>query len=63
MAEIQDGTANFAVRDKRLNALLNIIYPVGSIKITVTDTEPFKEYGFGTWQEVSKGRVLWGGRQ
>lgn len=60
MVEIQDGTAKFAVRDKRLNTLLNILYPVGSIKITVTDTEPFKEYGFGTWQEVSKGRVLLG---
>ena len=58
--KITDGTASFAVRDKRLNSLLNILYPVGSVKITVTDTAPFSEYGFGTWEEVSKGRVLWG---
>ena len=58
--KITDGTASFAVRDKRLNTLLDILYPVGSVKITVTDTAPFKEYGFGTWEEVSKGRVLWG---
>lgn len=57
---ITDGTASFAVRDKRLNTLLDILYPVGSVKITVTDTAPFSEYGFGTWEEVSKGRVLWG---
>lgn len=57
---ITDGTASFAVRDKRLNTLLDILYPIGSVKITVTDTAPFKEYGFGTWKEVSKGRVLWG---
>ena len=57
---ITDGTASFVVRDKRLNTLLDILYPIGSVKITVTDTAPFKEYGFGTWKEVSKGRVLWG---
>ena len=57
---ITDGTASFVVRDKRLNTLLDILYPIGSIKITVSDTAPFSEYGFGTWQEVSKGRVLWG---
>lgn len=57
---ITDGTASFAVRDKRLNTLLDILYPIGSVKITVNDTAPFAEYGFGTWQEVSKGRVLWG---
>lgn len=57
---VSDGTASFAVRDKRLNTLLDILYPIGSIKITVTDTAPFSEYGFGTWEEVSKGRVLWG---
>ena len=57
---ITDGTVSFAIRDKRLNTLLDILYPIGSVKITVTDTAPFSEYGFGTWQEVSKGRVLWG---
>lgn len=58
--KILDGTASFAVRDKRLNTLLDILYPIGSVKITVTDTAPFIEYGFGTWEEVAKGRVLWG---
>lgn len=57
---ISDGTVSFAVRDKRLNTLLDILYPIGSVKVTVTDTAPFSEYGFGSWEEVSKGRVLWG---
>lgn len=60
MENITDGTVSFAVRDKRLNTLFDILYPIGSVKITVADTAPFSKYGFGTWEEVSKGRVLWG---
>lgn len=60
MSQIADGTVKFAVRDSRLNSLLEILYPVGSIKITVSSTAPFSDLGFGTWKEVSKGRVLWG---
>lgn len=41
-------------------ALLDLIYPVGSIKITVNDTAPFADLKFGTWKEVGKGKVLWG---
>ena len=60
MSQIADGTVKFTVRDSRLNSLLEILYPVGSIKITVSSTAPFSDLGFGTWEEVSKGRVLWG---
>ena len=60
MSQIADGTVKFTVRDSRLNSLLDILYPVGSIKITVSSTAPFSDLGFGTWKEVSKGRVLWG---
>lgn len=60
MSQIADGTVKFTVRDSRLNSLLEILYPVGSIKITVNSTAPFSDLGFGTWKEVSKGRVLWG---
>lgn len=41
-------------------ALLDLLYPVGSIKITVNDTAPFSDLSFGAWEEVGKGRVLWG---
>lgn len=60
MSQIADGTVKFTVRDIRLKSLLDILYPVGSIKITVSSTAPFSDLGFGTWEEVSKGRVLWG---
>ena len=60
MSQIADGTVKFTVRDSRLNSLLEILYPVGSIKITVSSTAPFSDLGFGTWEEVSKGCVLWG---
>ena len=61
MSQIADGTVKFTVRDIRLKSLLDILYPVGSIKVTVSSTAPFSDLGFGTWKEVSKGIVLWGG--
>ena len=60
MSQVTDGTVKFTVRDSRLNSLLDILYPVGSIKITISSSAPFSDLGFGTWEEVSKGRVLWG---
>ena len=40
--------------------LIGKIYPVGSIYISVSATNPATLFGVGTWEEVSKGRVLWG---
>lgn len=58
-----DGNGNIQLYNglTTLTALLDAIYPVGSIKITVNATAPFKSLNFGTWTEVGKGRVLWGG--
>lgn len=58
--ETKDGTAKFRLRDARLNSLLDILYPIGSIKITVNTEAPFKDLAFGTWKEVGSGKVLWG---
>lgn len=41
-------------------AVLNSLYPVGSIYITTTDTCPIATLGVGTWTKVSGGRVLQG---
>lgn len=54
---IQDGKATFVVRDKRLQALFDMIHPVGSVYTTIKDGKPFE---LGTWQEVGQGRVLQG---
>lgn len=59
MKTITDGTAKFVVRDKRMQALVDMFYPVGTVYATTSGTKPeFMQYG--TWEEISKGRVLQG---
>ena len=43
-----------------INTMLNSIYPVGSIYITVSNDNPATLLGLGTWNKVSEGRVLQG---
>lgn len=45
--------------DSIIVSVLDTIYPVGSIYIT-TNSAPFSSLDFGTWSEVSSGRVLQG---
>lgn len=40
--------------------VLNAIYPIGAIYIGTMNTCPLQAMGFGTWTQVSKGRVLQG---
>ncbi len=40
--------------------LLFDVYPVGSIYISTTSTNPGVTFGFGTWVQVSQGRTLLG---
>jgi len=42
-----------------MTSIVNLMYPVGSIFIGVTDSCPLATYA-GTWELVSTGRVLWG---
>lgn len=59
MGEIQDGTAVFAVQDKRMQALVDMFYPVGIVIAVANDNTPaFTKYG--TWSKIGSGRVLWG---
>lgn len=60
MEKIKDGNTEFRVIDKRLFSMLDLLYPVGRIIISNDSTAPYSDIGFGTWEEVSKGRVLWG---
>lgn len=43
-----------------ITALINSIYPVGSIYLTVSNDNPATLLGLGTWQKVASGRVLQG---
>lgn len=48
MKTITDGTAKFVVRDKRMQALVDMFYPVGTVYATTSGTKPeFMQYG--TW--------------
>jgi hypothetical protein len=42
------------------SANLSAAYPIGSVYITTSSTNPATLLGFGTWTQISKGRVLVG---
>lgn len=55
MKTITDGSAVFTVRDKRLESMVDMFYPVGSVYISADKSKtkadfPFMQYG--TWEEV-----------
>lgn len=56
---IQDGTASFAVRDKRIKALVDLFFPVGTIISRDDDVEP-EIVKYGKWVKFAEGRVLQG---
>lgn len=53
-----DGTVNLNMNDLK-TAVLDMVYPVGSIYITIDDDNPSDKIG-GTWESVSSGKVLQG---
>lgn len=60
MSNITDGTATFKVRDVRQQALIDLIYPVGSIYTTEDENfNPNTAWG-GTWEKTAQGRFLEG---
>ena len=55
MKTITDGSAVFTVRDRRMQAMVDMFYPVGSVYISADKNKtkadfPFMQYG--TWEEV-----------
>lgn len=55
MKTITDGSAVFAVRDKRMQAMIDIFYPVGSVYISADKNKTKADFPFmayGTWTEV-----------
>ena len=57
---ITDGTAVFAVRDKRMQALVDMFYPVGTIIARDDESKPdFMNYG--VWEKIAADRFLMGG--
>lgn len=62
MQEITDGSAKFRVVDKRLKAMIDILYPIGIVVTTATDDakKPGEADGLATWEEIAQDRVLQG---
>lgn len=60
--EVNDGSAKFRVVDKRLKAMIDILYPVGIVVTTATDgaLKPGEADGLATWEEIAQDRVLQG---
>lgn len=60
--EVNDGSAKFRVVDRRLKAMIDILYPVGIVVTTATDDalKPGEEDGLTQWEEIASGRVLIG---
>lgn len=59
MKTITDGTAKFVVRDKRMQALVDMFYPVGTVYATTSGTKP-EFMNYGTWEQFAQGRTLVG---
>lgn len=60
--EVNDGSAKFRVVDRRLKAMIDILYPVGIVVTTATDDakKPGEADGLAEWEEIARDRVLQG---
>lgn len=60
MNHIEQGIYDcYAEIDAKINAMLQALYPIGSLYISTSNTNPLENL-FGTWELVSAGRVLQG---
>ena len=60
MNHIEQGIYDcYAAIDTKINTMLQALYPVGSLYISTSSTNPLESL-FGTWELVSEGRVLQG---
>ena len=60
--EVNDGSAKFRVVDRRLKAMIDMLYPVGIVVTTATDDakKPGEAEGLAIWEEIASGRGLIG---
>ena len=61
MKTITDGSAIFTVRDKRIQAMIDMFYPIGTVYMSADKSKtkadfPFMQYG--TWEEISANLCL-----
>lgn len=59
MKTITDGSAVFTVRDKRMQSMIDMFYPVGTVYATTASKKP-EFMNYGTWEQFAQGRTLVG---
>lgn len=57
MLSIKDGTTEFEVKDMRYKAIVDLVYPVGTVIAFAKDEKP-PVLTYGEWKEVPAGRFL-----
>lgn len=60
--EVNDGSAKFRAVDRRLKAMIDILYPIGIVVTTATDDalKPGEADGLAQWEEIAQDKVLQG---
>ena len=48
----------FSIPPWETTMLVDLIYPIGSIYMTVADTNPFETLGIGTWEKIENRFLL-----
>ena len=59
---VNDGSCKFRILDRRIKAMIDVLYPIGIVITTATDNtpKPGEEYGLAQWEEIGQDRVLQG---
>jgi microcystin-dependent protein len=57
---VYDPSGTPATRKATISSIISLVYPVGSLYISVVSTNPATLFGFGTWDAFAAGRTLIG---
>ena len=51
-------SGNFNIPSLEFSMIIDLIYPIGSIYMTVSDTNPFETIKFGVWEKIENRFLL-----
>ena len=51
-------SGNFNIPSLEFSMIIDLIYPIGSIYMTVSDTNPFETIKFGVWEKIENKFLL-----